>query len=355
MRIFLFFLTLTFLFFSCKKEDDSVQAVALPNAYGEGVYILTDQDVNYIDSDNILKENIFNSVNGGSILNPKRLKIKNDKVLITGNRIYMLDINTFGLEAEVGGFINATDCDFVSFNRLFVTDRGDGYVKVVDLDNLHITNQIESGDSSRPAFIVSDYTRSFILNGGGEGSAKKDKTIISVEHRDGLVSLANFRGRVFVGDNPISAVFSDKLKVLCRGVYSSTSTSANTNPSFYVISPSANIVIDSLQILGAENVRCLVENNAGDKLFFTSEDGIYRINYSNLTYSLYRANLNKRSTTLALNFEQYANTDSTTVNVEMMYINDLDNPGFIYKYNTYLSLYTDSFQVDGNVIDIKVF
>jgi len=178
VRIFLFFLTLTFLFFSCKKEDDSVQAVALPNAYGEGVYILTDQDVNYIDSDNILKENIFNSVNGGSILNPKRLKIKNDKVLITGNRIYMLDINTFGLEAEVGGFINATDCDFVSFNRLFVTDRGDGYVKVVDLDNLHITNQIESGDSSRPAFIVSDYTRSFILNGGID-SIDKAETLIN--------------------------------------------------------------------------------------------------------------------------------------------------------------------------------
>ena len=69
------------------------------------------------------------------------LKIKNEKVLITGNRIYLLDINTFGLEAEVGGFINATDCDLVSFNRLFVTDRGDGYVKVVDLDNLHINRR----------------------------------------------------------------------------------------------------------------------------------------------------------------------------------------------------------------------
>ena len=86
-------------------------------------------------------------------------------------------------------------------------------------------------------------------------------------------------------------------------------------------------------------------------LYFTSNSGIYKLNYPSLTYSLF---LNKKADVLETNVEYYANTDSTDISVQMLYMNDTERSGYVFKYNTFLSTYTDSFYVSGNVIGLQL-
>jgi hypothetical protein len=52
---------------------------------------------------------------------------------------------TFEHKGMISGFVKPVDFDFVSNDRLFVVDKGDSKVKVVDLKNMEITSDIETG------------------------------------------------------------------------------------------------------------------------------------------------------------------------------------------------------------------
>ena len=139
------FLALVFIS-SCK--DDTVDVPELSEDYGNGMYVVTDFGVSYFDytdTNALIVENVFEKVNSTTIVNPKRIKFYNSKAYILGNRIYIADLATFGAESEISGFNNAVDFDYVSHNRLFVVDKGDAQVKVVDLNNMEITAEIETG------------------------------------------------------------------------------------------------------------------------------------------------------------------------------------------------------------------
>ena len=56
---------------------------------------------------------------------------------------------------------------------------------------------------------------------------------------------------------------------------------------------------------------------------------------------------------LVRNEEKYNNTDTSQTYANMFYVNDLDNPNKIYKYNMSLSEFVDTIIVSGNVLDIK--
>jgi hypothetical protein len=47
--------------------------------------------------------------------------------------------------------------------------------------------------------------------------------------------------------------------------------------------------------------------------------------------------------------------DSTIVYYEMLYMNDVNSPNSIYKYNLDLSSFVDTIIVNGNVRDIKFY
>ena len=51
--------------------------------------------------------------------------------------------------------------------------------------------------------------------------------------------------------------------------------------------------------------------------------------------------------------KKYNNTDTTQVYANMFYINDINNPSNIYKYNMSLSQFVDTIVVPGKVVDIK--
>jgi len=345
------YLLVVFLFVSACKKDEKVVAPVLPADYGSGMYIVTENGISFYDGE-VVEDQIYKKVNGSSIINPKSIRINGNKGYIVGNKLYVVDINTFGLEAEISGFNNAIQCDIVSDNRALVLDKGESLVKVVDLDNLNITSKIETGDSTKPVFIISNSSTSFVLNGGGVPENKKDSTILVIKYRDGLVSLAEISKILILGDNPNSAVINDNLKVLCKGVYNSDDLINNTEASLHVVNQYSYVIYSPNTLSGIYNAQNLIENWNSSIYYFTAIGGIYSVNPSTYNTSLV---LNVNSDAIKAVVESYADSDTTVAYSQMLYMNDLDNPGNIYKYDLAISIFSDTIVVDGAIKDIAFY
>ena len=114
-----YFIFLLILFVSCQEEETVTPS--LPNAYGDGMYIVTDLGIHYLDykdSAAVVQTQIFNVVNSSNLINPKNISFINGKGFILSDRLSIVDINTFNLENEITGFSNPVFCDKISFNRL---------------------------------------------------------------------------------------------------------------------------------------------------------------------------------------------------------------------------------------------
>ena len=57
---------------------------------------------------------------------------------------------------------------------------------------------------------------------------------------------------------------------------------------------------------------------------------------------------------MIINRESFANTDTTSLVVDFLYMNDNNNKDYIYKYNVYLDQFVDSFQLTSEVIDLEI-
>ena len=149
---------------SCEPDPDPV---SYESKYGNGTYILTDNGLNFIKKNTTLVKNqIFSSVNGSSLLNPVEIEIYGNRLYIVGKDFYATDINTLQLLGQVGGFVNASACAIIPQNRAFVSDKSESLVKLVDLDNYRIISEIETGVGTSPGFIINKYDKSFVLNVG---------------------------------------------------------------------------------------------------------------------------------------------------------------------------------------------
>ncbi len=336
---------------SCKEE--TVDAPELAKDYGEGMYIATDNGVSFYDGE-VVKNQIFKQVNGTALSSVSKIKFNGTKAYIAaGNQIVTANIETFENKDVISDFVNPVDFDFVSFDRLFVVDKGDAKVKVVDLVSLDITSDIETGDESSPTFIASTWYRSVTLNGGAVADSLKDTTIVAIDFKDGVVPLADFMGSIEVGENPNSAVWINDLKVLCKGIYDPNNPSSNTESSLSKIDAwdmelDWNVALNN--IYNAEN---LLSNNNGSVFYFTAIGGVYNM-YENGTSI---SNIIPMTTdVLAFKTELYFVNDSTNAYSKMFYINDAENnANTIYKYNLETSAFCDTIVVDGVVKDINFY
>ena len=59
------------------------------------------------------------------------------------------------------------------------------------------------------------------------------------------------------------------------------------------------------------------------------------------------------SDVLNITTEKFAVNDTTDAYSNILYMNDLNNIGKIYKYNINLSLIVDTLSISGKVLDIK--
>ena len=356
MKLFNYLILFILLVASCKEDD--VDTVFYEN-YGEGMYVITDIGISfcsYEDSIAKITNQIYTLVNNLSVSNARKMKFRGGKAYILSDKsIIVTDVHTFEYIGEINGFLNPVDFDFIEPNsRLFVADKDDSNIKVVDLESMQIISDIETGDSTYPNFILSNSTRSFVLNGGGLSSESKDSTVVVIEYRDNLVALANFIGSLSVGDNPNSAVItsSGALKVLCKGVYDPINSSNNTESSLSNMNQYSNIVYGTDNLSGIYNAQNLISNYDKSSCYLTADGGVYRLNPDNLNLNLL---VSVNSSVINTRVESFAINDTTTVFYEMLYMNDIDSPNSIYKYNLALSTYVDTIIVNGNVRGISFY
>jgi len=342
IRIFFIF---SILFLSCEKEPNSIN---FPNNYGKGTYVLTDNGLSFIKKNTSEIENqAFKTVNGSMIQTPKSLLVYGNKLYIIGTDFYATDINTLELLGQVGDFTNASGCAIIPKNRALVCDKDESLVKLIDLNLYKITSEIETGINTSPSFIINKIDKSFILNSCND--QLYDSTLVTVTYEDDLISLADFSGNLIIGKNPNSAVSSGNVKVLCSGVYDPNNPNANTESSFYSIYPSDLTISFSKDLPSIYNAKNLLENYSGNNYYFSAESGVYRTNTSITNIN---SIISIDTDVLAINSEQYIVNDSTNAYSDILYMNDLNNLGKVYKYNTTLSSFVDTLTFNGSVLDI---
>ena len=120
---------------SCSTEKESeVPSLVGP---GDGLYILCENNVSfYAPPNNNSNDPIdITSQIGLSFSNPKKIRITSNKMYVTSNKIDIVNLNNLFIEKSISGnsfngLINPTDCQYLDYGRIFVTDRGDSKVKV---------------------------------------------------------------------------------------------------------------------------------------------------------------------------------------------------------------------------------
>ncbi|MDC0249719.1 hypothetical protein OAK24_02465 [Flavobacteriales bacterium] len=353
MKLFHYFLIAAFLISSC-NEDDSEPTFS--KEYGSGLYVATSNGVSFY-KDNIVKNQVFQDVNGITLTNVNKIKFRGSKVYIaTMHSFYSANVETFEVKGEANGFMNLVDFDFVSSDRIFAVDKDDSKVKVLNRDIMEIISDIETGDSTKPIFIITDWYRSIIMNGGAVASSLKDSTIVAIDHKDELVPLADMMGSLYIGDNPNSAVKDNDLLILCKGVYDEDNLSENTNSSLVTVDP-FDFEVESTKQLNASGARNLVHNHIDDVLLFISPDGVCSMSTDgsdNIILPIISDVIYYQDE----EFSVYSAVDSTYTyyNRNILYLNDAENnKNTIYKYNLDLGLYIDTIIVDGDVRSISFY
>jgi hypothetical protein len=346
-----------FLITSCKEDEE--QTPFYPKDYGNGLYVTTSSGVSFYDG-NVVKNQIFQNVNGFALNNLRKIKFKNNSANILSNNIlYKVDHETFEFKGSINGFVDAVDFEFVNpDNRIFVVDKGDSKIKAVDIQRLEITSDIETGQNTLPvSIVIKSYNgtgRAIIMNGGGAADSLKDSTIVAIDYKDELVPIADNMGSLNIGDNPNSAVHINNLKVLCKGIYDPNDLTNKTTSRLVTLNAWQMLVTASKDLAGVFNANNLTSNNNGTEYYFTAEDGFYKMdnNGNGLTSIPVVTDVLHYHDEI---YSQYSPTDSTTYyyNRDILYINDSQNSkNTIYKYNVNTGNFIDTITVNGNVRDI---
>ncbi len=339
--------------FGCPPEK--IDSPVYDSDYGKGLYILSENSINYYDyKNNVLKENIFQTVNGNSISNLKSLNVNSENMyIVSENTLYSVDINTFLKNWELQSFSDAQECEYAKFNRMYISDQAESEIKVVDINLREVIARVKTGDSVSPSDIVLSWERAFVLNSGRDNFNDYDTTLCAIDVKDGVVAINEFAGNIIVDKNPVSALFNGSIVVLCKGIYDESNLSNNTPSSIHLVGSGSLNVQSSNTLSNVYNANNLLINNSNTKYYITSSSGVYYLSTTSLNHTLVTDK--KIPTVLEINRESFANTDTTSIFVDFLYMNDKNNSDYIYKYNVYLDQFVDSFQVNDPVIDLKIY
>ena len=346
-------IVVSFFLMACPSE--TIDPPVNKKDYGKGLYILTSTSVNYYDTkDSILKENILNTVNGVSVSYASSIKtIDKDIYIVSKNTLYRVDAETFLLEMELSDFVDARDCEYAKFDRVYVSDAGKSEITVVDINKQDVIAHIKCGESVNPTDIVLSWERAFVVNSGGVVSSDYDSTIIAIDLKDGVVPINNFAGNIVVDKNPVSVIHNGAIVVLCKGVYDDLNPSLNEESSICFVGAGSLNLQSSTTLNGVYNANNLILNNSETKYYITTSDGVYYLSSTSLNKTL--VTNKKTPTVLEINRESFPNTDTTFLITDFLYMNDENKKDYIYKYNVYLNQFVDSFEVDSDVIDLEIY
>ncbi|MAX68608.1 MAG: hypothetical protein CMP60_02820 [Flavobacteriales bacterium] len=352
-KIFLL-LSASFLLMACPPE--SIEPPIYNKDYGKGLYILTENGVNFYDFDEgVLKEDIYSTVNGGSLQNPSSLNIHGNKMyIVTKNTFHKVDAETFLSEFSIPGFTDAQQCENAYFNRFYVTDKAESEIKIIDLISRDISGRISTGDSVFPTDIVVNGSRAFVINSGGDNFLNYDSTIVTIDIRNGEEMLNNFTGNIITGRNPSSVVNDGNIIVLCKGIYDESNTSNNEESSLLRIRAGNLNIYENTILSGIYNADNLCIDESDTKFYFTASDGVYFSDKSSFSVNLIT---NKKSPNVLIsNNETYFDlTDSINKTVNYLWCNDQDTPNYLYKLNFQTNEFEDSIIFNSPIIDLEIY
>jgi hypothetical protein len=139
---------------------------------------------------------------------------------------------------------------------------------------------------------------------------------------------------------------------LCKGIYDLVNPINNTESSLSILNQFSHVVYSTNTLTGIYNAQNLIKNWNASLFYITAEGGVYSLNTNGSNLNLITT---VNASVINLIVELYADTDTTWVSHEMLYMNDVDNPSNIYKYDLAISMFSDTIVVDGEVRDINFY
>ena len=223
---------------------------------------------------------------------------------------------------------------------------------------MEVASVIETGDSTKPVFIVSKWYRSIVMNGGSEPDSLKDSTIVAIDYKDDLVPLADFMGSMYVGDNPNSAVNINNLKILCKGIYDPNDLTTKTQSTLITVNPWDLLISASTTLNGIYNAQNLISKPDDTEYYFTAEDGVYKMSSTGNSVSQVSSLISDIVAYQDDRYSVYSTADSVWYwyNRDVLFFNDaVNSPTTIYKYNLDNNSFIDTIEVNGNVRDVNFY
>lgn len=268
------------MFVSCSDDDNKITDVP-SGAYDNGVIVLNEggfgagnASASYISDALSLENNIFSSVNSGSLLGDtaQDLGFNNDLAYIVlngSNKIEIVNRYTFVKVATIAnGLVNPRFIEFEN-GKAYVTCWGDGtvttddYVAVIDLASNTISTTISVAEG--PERIVEENGKLYVAHKGGYGFGN---TITVINTANNSVATT-----ITVGDVPNSLeIENGNLYVMSAGFpsYAEVETAGRLD----VISLATNTVTRTVNFAESTDhpSNLVIEDDA---IYYTVDNGIY--------------------------------------------------------------------------------
>lgn len=319
---------------SCKKDNETPKG-----AYSKGVLISNEGpfqqgsgSISYYDPETKAIENeIFKTVNGRPLGNiVQSVEVFEDRVYIVVNNASKIEVAEAGTMKSVGvieGLISPRFFLGINKNKAYASDWA-GHLKIIDLNTLTVTGIIATGAS--PDRMLRHGTRLWVLNSAGWSS---DSTVTIVDSQTDTPVQT-----IVVGDNPAGIVkdASNRIWILCGGIFDWANPANNTNGSLVRINPE-NFTIEMRYTLTgsdyAERLRLAI-NKSGTKLFYSFGGKIYSRDINASVAEASSLALNKASYALSI----HPKTDEIYFSDPL----DFNQPGVLYRYDPTGTIMLDS-------------
>ncbi|MEA1899103.1 MAG: hypothetical protein U9N53_15705 [Bacteroidota bacterium] len=281
----LFLAVIFLLTYSCSKEDEKNEDTGFAHGVfivNEGAYDSNNGSItHYNKKTSTVSPNIFTSANGRSLGDVvQSFAVIGDIGLIVVNhsqKIEVVDMESFESLGTILGIDYPRYGLGVSDSKAYISDGSfEGYVWVIDLSDLSISNQIVVGKGPENLIKCGNYV--FVANSGGWD---KDSTLSIIDTQSDQVSKT-----VNVGIGPTDLVMdvNGDIWVLCKGFFSFDqywNLTVEDSPRLVrVDGTSFNITADHeiLTAGGFFSPNRLAISADGKALYFLEIGGIYKMN-----------------------------------------------------------------------------
>ncbi|WP_291728020.1 DUF5074 domain-containing protein [Bernardetia sp.] len=279
--LFLYVLISTFIFSSCSKDDEDLvgeyaQGYLVVN---EGVFGKNNATVGHISKNEMVTQQIFQTVNGDSLGdNLQSVSILGDEAYLlvsNSNKIEVVNRGTFERKATItGNFANPRYMASVGNNRAYVSSWGNfgnigSAILVVDTNTEQVVSTIDAGAGPENVVYSQSANKVFIAN--------TFESSISVYD----VSSNTLEATIDVSPNSPKDMVTDK----DGKIWVTASAFGSSEGALHKINPTTNAIETTIELnAGSENIgQQLAINPAKDILYYNFSSGVYALSITATT------------------------------------------------------------------------